>query len=92
MLLQAGVHLHQIHRHQVARLVHTLADEVTLAQRQSTTHRGTRARRPLRVQRVDVERQVDRRVIANVRQGHFDHAANAVPAGCQNTTAPSEDT
>lgn len=77
--LEAGVDLDQVHGYQVARLVHAFADEVALAQGQSATHRGTGAGRPLGIQCINVKRQMDRRVVADVCQSHLDDPANTVP-------------
>lgn len=78
LLIQTRIHLDQIHRHQIARLVHTLADEVALAQGQTAAHGGAGAGRPLGVQAVDVEGEMDGSVVAYVGEGHFDNAADAV--------------
>lgn len=75
---QARVHLDQVHGHQVARLVHALADEVTLTQGQSSTDGGASAGGPLGVQRIDVKGEVNGSVVANVGQGHLDNTANSV--------------
>lgn len=77
---EAGVHLDEVDGHEAPRLVHALADVVALAQRQPPSHRRPCARRPHRVQRVHVERQVDRRVGADVRERHLDYAADTVAA------------
>ena len=78
--LQARVDLDQVHGHQAARLGHALADVVALAQRQAAAHGRAGAGRPLRIQRVDVEGQVDGRVGADVAERHLHDAADAVPA------------
>lgn len=75
---QAGVDLHQVHGDQVARLVHTLSDVVTLAQGQTAADRGARAGSPLRVEGVDIKAEVDGGVIANVGEGHLHDAADAM--------------
>lgn len=76
--LQARVHFDQVHGHQVAGLVDTLTDEVALTQSQAATDWGTGAGSPLRVQRIDVEREVDGSIIANVSESHLDNATDAV--------------
>lgn len=55
-----------------------LADEVALTQGQATTHRGTSAGCPLGVQRIDVEREVDGGIVANVSESHLDNATDTV--------------
>lgn len=61
----------------------TLADEVSFAQSQTPTHRRTRAWSPLRVQRIHVKGQMNRRVVANMSESHLDHAADSVSTSCQ---------
>lgn len=78
--IQAGVDLDQIHGNQVTRLVHALADEVTLAEGQTATHGRACAGRPLGVQGVDVKGQMDGRVVADVSERHVHHLADTVPA------------
>lgn len=58
--------------------MHALADEVALAQGQAAAHGGAGAGRPLGVQAVDVEGEMDGRVVADVGEGHFDNAADTV--------------
>ena len=55
-----------------------LADEIALTQGQTTTHRGTSAGCPLGVQRIDIEREVDGGIIANVSESHLDHTTDTV--------------
>lgn len=75
---QAGVDLHQVHGDQVARLVDTLSDVVTLAQCQAAADGGACAGSPLRVEGVDIEAEVDGGVVANVGEGHLHDAADAM--------------
>lgn len=77
---QRGVDLDQVDGDEAAGLVHALADEVALAQRQPASNRRARGRRPHGVERVDVERQVDGRVGADVRERHVHDAPDAVSA------------
>ena len=58
--------------------MHTLRDIVPLPQGQAASDRRPRARRPLRVERVDVKRQVDGRVGADVRERELHDVADAV--------------
>lgn len=75
---QAGVDLHQVHSDQVARLVHTLSNVVTLAQCQTTSDGGACAGSPLWVKCVDVKAKVDGGVVADVGEGHLHDAADAM--------------
>ena len=75
---ELGVDLDEVDGDEAARLVHALADEVALAQRQPAPNRRARRRRPHGVERVHVERQVDGRVAADVRQRHVHDAPDAV--------------
>lgn len=76
--IEAGVDLDQIHGDEVTCLVHTLADEVSLAKSQSPTHGGSSARCPLRIERIDVKRQMDGCVVSNVSERHLDDTADSV--------------
>lgn len=58
--------------------MHSLADVVSLAEGQSAAYRSARARRPHGVECIDIEREVDGGIGANVGEGHFDDAADAV--------------
>lgn len=78
---QAGVDLDQVHGDQVAGGVDALGDEVALAQGQAAADGRAGAGRPLGVEGVDVEGQMDRGVVADVGEGHLDDAADAVAAG-----------
>ena len=80
----ARVLTYQVHSDQTARLMHTLGDIIALAQRQAAADGGACAGRPLRIQAVDVEGQVDGRVGADVPERHFHHAADAVSARVSN--------
>ncbi|KFZ04561.1 hypothetical protein V502_10059 [Pseudogymnoascus sp. VKM F-4520 (FW-2644)] len=64
--LKRRVHLNQVHRDQAPRLVHALGDVVALAQGEAAAHGGAGAGRPLGVERVDVEGEVDGGVGADV--------------------------
>ena len=75
---QTGIDLDQIHGDQIACPMNTLTNEVSLAERQAPADWSSSAGRPLRVQRVDVEGQVDGGVASNVSQGHFDHASDSI--------------
>lgn len=58
--------------------MNTLTNEVSLAERQAPADWSSSAGRPLRVQRVDVEGQVNGGVASNMSQGHFDHASDSI--------------
>lgn len=75
---QAGVDLDQVNGHQVASAVDGLADVVTLTEGQTTTDGSASAGSPHGVEGIDVERQVDGGVVANVGKGHLHDAANTV--------------
>lgn len=76
--LQAGVDFDKIHRNQVSSLVNTLADEVAFSECQSPTHWGTSARRPLRVQSINIEGQMDGSIISNMSQRHLNHTTDSM--------------
>jgi len=79
LALQARVNLDQIHSDQRSCGSNTLGDEVSLTQSQTTTNRCTRARRPHRVERINIERQMNRRVASDPAQRHIHDLANSVP-------------
>lgn len=75
---ELGVHLDQVDSHEVAGLVHSLADVVTLTEGEAASDRSASARSPHGVEGVDIEGQVDGGVAADVGEGHLDDAANTV--------------
>lgn len=79
---QAGVDLDQVNGDEVAGGVDRLADVVTLTQGQAAADGGAGAGSPHGVEGIDVKGQVDGGVGANVSEGHFDDAANAVAGKC----------
>ena len=58
--------------------MHALSNEVALSERKATSHRCASARSEPRVQRINVERQVNRRVRANPAERHVHDLANAM--------------
>ena len=58
--------------------MHSLTDEVSLTQRQSTTDWCTGTRCPLRIQRIDIKGQVNGSIVTNVSESHFDNASDTV--------------
>lgn len=77
-LLQTGIDLDQIHGDQLAGLMHTLCDIVPFSEGQTSAHGRARRWRPLRIQRVDVKGEMDRRIRPDVTEGHFHDAADTV--------------
>jgi hypothetical protein len=59
--------------------VDAFADKVTLAESKTSTDWGASARCPLRIESVDIKRQMYRGVVANVCKSHLDNTANSMP-------------
>jgi len=78
LLLETRVDLDQIQRNQTASLMHALSNEIALSERQTASHRSSSARRKPRVQRINVERQVNGRVRADPAERHVHDLADAV--------------
>lgn len=87
---QRGVHLDEVDGDETARLVDALADVVALAEGQAAANGGPGAWRPHGVKSVDVEGEVYGGVGADVGEGHFHDAADAVAAGLVNTSDKEE--
>ncbi|KFZ03956.1 hypothetical protein V501_09274, partial [Pseudogymnoascus sp. VKM F-4519 (FW-2642)] len=62
-------------------LVHALGDVVALAKGEAAADGGPGAGRPLGVEGVDIEGEVDGGVVADVGEGHFHDFADAVSVG-----------
>lgn len=58
--------------------MHSFTDEVSLTQRQSTTDWCTGTRCPLRIQRIDIEGQVNGGVVTDVSESHFNNATDTM--------------
>ena len=58
--------------------MHALGDVVAFPQGQAAAHGGAGAGRPLGIQGVDVEGEVDGGVVADVSEGHFHDSADTV--------------
>jgi hypothetical protein len=76
---QTRVDFDQVDSYQAAGLMYALADKVTLPQRQTAANRCSRARRPHRVERIDVKGQVNRGIVADMCERHFDDTPDSVP-------------
>lgn len=75
---QVGVHLDQVNSNEVARLVHALADKVTLSESKTASDGCTGAGSPHGVKSIDIEGQVNGSVVTDVSESHLDDTANAV--------------
>jgi len=73
-----GVNLHQVHRDQLSRFVHTFGDEVAFAQSQAAADRGTGADDEGGVEGVDVEGEVDWGFGTEVGEGGGHYVSDAV--------------
>ena len=56
--------------------MHTLRDIIPLPQRQPASNRRPRRRRPLRIQRIDIKTQMNRRVRTNMRERELHYPSN----------------
>jgi hypothetical protein len=79
LLVQARVHFDQIQGDQRSSFRNALADEVTLAESQSTSYSRSCAGRVHGVQRVNVEGQMDGCIAADPAQSHVHDLSNAMP-------------
>ena len=86
---EARVDFNKIDGNQASCLMHTLANKVSLAQRQPTSNRCAGRWCPHGVKRVHVKRQVNGRVRADVGQRHLHDTTNSVSGGCQSVSAVS---
>ena len=82
-LIQAGVDLDEVERDQGTSLGDTLRNEISLAERQTTSNGCASAGCPHGVECIDVERQMDGCVAADPCQCHVHDLADAVSAYCQ---------
>jgi hypothetical protein len=76
--LQCWIDLHQIHCDKTSALVNALCNEVSFSQCQASSNRCPSARSPHWIQRVDIEGEVNRRIVANVTKSHFHDSADTV--------------
>lgn len=59
--------------------MHTLGDIITLSQCQASSHWRSRARSPLRIQRIDIKGQMDRRIGPDMGQRHLHDTPDTMP-------------
>jgi hypothetical protein len=77
-LLQTRVDFDQVQSDQATSLVHALCNEISLSQRKTSSHRRSGTRREPRVERINVERQVNRSVRTDPSKRHIHDLANTM--------------